>query len=133
MSGSPLDMSSGTTRLVGGRCSACSAVMFPLRKRCAACAGGQVARMLLPTRGTLWTYTVQRFMPPSPPYRDSTENFTPFGVGYVQLDDIVRVESRLIGDPETFRIGMALQLVPLLDTEGEPIFAFAPVHEEACS
>jgi uncharacterized protein len=130
MSGSPLDMSSGTTRLVGGRCSACSAVMFPLRKRCAACAGGQVARMLLPSRGTLWTYTVQRFMPPSPPYRGSTETFTPFGVGYVQLDDLVRVESRLIGDPETFRIGMALQLVPLLDVDSEPIYAFAPVHEE---
>jgi uncharacterized OB-fold protein len=130
MSGSPLDMSSGTSRLVGGRCSACSAVMFPLRKRCAACAGSQVARILLPSRGTLWTYTVQRFMPPSPPYRGSTETFTPFGVGYVQLDDIVRVESRLVGDPETFRIGMALQLVPLLDTEGEPIYAFGPVHEE---
>ena len=130
MSGSPLDMSSGTTRLVGGRCSACSAVMFPLRKRCAACAGGRVDRMLLPSRGTLWTYTVQRFMPPSPPYRDSTENFTPFGVGYVQLDDLVRVESRLIGDPETFRIGMEMQLVPLLDIDSEPIYAFAPVPEE---
>jgi uncharacterized OB-fold protein len=130
MSGSPLDMSSGATRLVGGRCSACSAVMFPLPKRCAACAGSQVARMLLPSRGTLWTYTVQRFMPPSPPYRGSTETFTPFGVGYVQLDDIVRVESRLIGDPDTFSIGMALQLMPLLDVDGEPIYAFAPVHEE---
>ena len=130
MSGSPLDMSSGATRLVGGRCSACSAVMFPLPKRCAACAGSQVARMLLPSRGTLWTYTVQRFMPPSPPYRGSTETFTPFGVGYVQLGDIVRVESRLIGDPDTFSIGMALQLMPLLDVDGEPIYAFAPVHEE---
>jgi uncharacterized OB-fold protein len=133
MSGSPLDMSSGTMRLVGGRCSACSAVMFPLPKRCAACAGSQVARMLLPSRGTLWTFTVQRFMPPSPPYRGSAETFTPFGVGYVELGDLVRVESRLLGDPETFRIGMALQLVPLLDTEGEPIFAFTAVHEEAAS
>ncbi len=130
MSGSPLDMSSGITRLVGGQCKACSAVMFPLRRRCAACASSQVARKLLPSRGTLWTYTVQRFMPPSPPYRGTTETFTPFGVGYVQLDDIVRVESRLVGDPETFRIGMALQLVPLLDVDGEPIYAFAPVHEE---
>jgi uncharacterized OB-fold protein len=130
MSGSPLDMSSGTMRLVGGRCSACSAVMFPLPKRCAACAGSQVVRTLLPSRGMLWTFTVQRFMPPSPPYRGSTETFTPFGVGYVQLDDLVRVESRLIGDPETFRIGMEMQLVPLLDIDSEPIYAFAPVPEE---
>ena len=50
--------------------------------------------------------------------------------GYVQLDDLVRVESRLVGDPETFRIGMALQLVPLVDVDAEPIYAFAPVHEE---
>jgi uncharacterized OB-fold protein len=127
---SPLDMSSGSTRLVGGRCAACSAVTFPLRKRCAGCAGSDVVRKLLPSRGTLWTYTVQRFPPPSPPYLGSAETFTPFGVGYVELDDMIRVESRLIGDPETFRIGMALELVPLLDGDGEPIYAFAPVHEE---
>jgi uncharacterized OB-fold protein len=101
-----------------------------LPKLCAACASSQVTRTLLPSRGTLWTFTVQRFMPPSPPYRGSVEAFTPFGVGYVQLDDLVRVESRLIGDPETFRIGMALQLVPLLDVDSEPIYAFAPLPEE---
>ena len=130
MTDSPLDMSSGTTRLVGGECAACSAVMFPLRKRCTACAGSEVVRRLLPSRGTLWTYTVQRFAPPSPPYLGSAETFAPFGVGYVELDDVVRVESRLIGDPETFRIGMVVELVPLLDVDGEPIYAFAPVSED---
>jgi uncharacterized OB-fold protein len=130
MSESPLDVSSGTTRLVGGTCAVCSEVMFPFRKRCTACAGTEIARTLLPNRGTLWTYTVQGFMPPSPPFRGSTvETFLPFAVGYVELGDIVRVESRLIGDPETFRIGMELELVPL-DVDGESLYAFAPIQAE---
>jgi uncharacterized OB-fold protein len=133
MSDSPLAVSSGTTRLIGGLCAACSTVMFPLRERCSACAGTEVTRTSLPSRGTLWTYTVQGFMPPSPPFRGATpETFEPFGVGYVELDGLVRVESRLVGDPKTFRIGMELELVPL-DVDGESLYAFAAIAEETSS
>jgi len=133
MSESPLDFSAGSACLVGGRCAACSAVVFPLRKRCVVCASTEVSRALLPDRGTLWTYTVQRFMPPSPPYAACTpEKFTQFGVGYVELDGVVRVESRLFGDPETFYIGMELKLVTL-DLGGQAQYAFAPVDAAGLS
>jgi uncharacterized OB-fold protein len=133
MSDSPLDASSGAARLIGGRCATCATVMFPFRERCTACASTEILRTPLPTRGTLWTYTVQGFMPPSPPFRGSTpDTFEPFGVGYVELDGLVRVESRLVGDPATFRIGMPLELVPL-DVDGESLYAFAAIAEETAS
>ena len=38
-------------------------------------------------------------------------SFEPFGVGLVQLDDVVRVESRLTErDPERLDFGMAVEL-----------------------
>ena len=50
---------------------------------------------LLARRGTLWTWTVQRFRPKSPPYAGRPEEFEPYGVGYVELPGEVRVEARL--------------------------------------
>jgi uncharacterized OB-fold protein len=101
--------------------------MFPLRSRCPACASAAVERILLPDRGTLWTWTVQGFRPPSPPYAGSRSGeFVPFGVGYVELPGLLRVESRLVGDTRELQIGMELQLVEL-DVGGETLYAFAPV------
>ena len=56
----------------------------------------------------------------------------PFGVGLVQLDDVVRVEARLTeSDPAKLDFGMEveLQIVPFyVDADGDEImtFAFAP-------
>jgi len=36
----------------------------------------------LPPSGTLWSYTVQRFRPKSPPYR-GPEPFEPYALGYI--------------------------------------------------
>jgi uncharacterized OB-fold protein len=61
-------------------------------------------------------------------------SFEPFGVGLVQLDDVVRVESRLTeSDPEKLEFGMEVELriVPFcVDGDGNEIitFAFAPVE-----
>jgi uncharacterized OB-fold protein len=101
--------------------------MFPLRARCSACASAGVERILLPARGTLWTWTVQGFMPPSPPYADhSNGEFVPFGVGYVELPGLLRVEARLVGAPHELQIGMELELVEL-ELGGEMLYAFAPL------
>jgi len=48
----------------------------------------------LPARGTVWTWTAQRF-PVKPPFR-APEPFEPFALGYVDLG-VVRVEARLVG------------------------------------
>ena len=120
-------------RLRGGRCTACGAVAFPLPSSCARCTSTDVEEDLLPRRGTLWSWTVQRF-PPKEPYL-LTDTFQPYGVGYVDLGDVV-VESRLTtADPELLWIGepMELQVVPFApggDGEQLVTFAFAPAAEE---
>jgi uncharacterized OB-fold protein len=81
----------------------------------------------LATRGTLWTWTVQGFPPKSPPYHpDEAMAFQPYGVGYVELPDQVRVEARLTeSDPDRLRIGMTMELV-IVPFGDQVTFAFAP-------
>jgi uncharacterized OB-fold protein len=67
----------------------------------------------LPGRGTLWTWTIQHFMPKAPYKSNETaQTFRPYGVGYVELPGGVRVEGRLTeNDPAKLRIGMAMDVV----------------------
>jgi uncharacterized protein len=106
-------------RLVGSACRACGTVTFPAQGSCPRCAGVDVERRPLATRGTLWTYTVQRF-PPKPPYRGPVDGFRPYAVGYVALPDGVLVEGRLVVDdvdrPGSLQIGQEMELV------AEPVF-----------
>ena len=62
----------------------------------------------LGNEGTLWTWTIQSFMPKTPYHTDETpETFTPYGVGYVELACGLKVESRLRENtPEQLTIGM---------------------------
>ncbi len=121
-------------QLIGGRCSACSAVTFPAQGSCARCGSLDVVDELLPRRGTLWTFTTQEFLPKEPYAGGETaETFRPYGVGLVQLGDVVRVEARLTeADPEELRIGMEMELriVPFrTDDDGTEVmtYAFRPV------
>jgi len=93
-----------------------------------------MAELPLPRQGSLVSWTTQEF-PPSFDYMgDPTgTSFKPFGVGLIQLDDVVRVESRLTeSDPEKLDFGMEVELriVPFyVDEDGNEImtFAFAPI------
>ena len=126
--GSPLELGDGPPRLEAGRCGGCGEVTFPLRARCPAC-GGDLERVLLPPRGTLWTWTTQGFEPPTPPFRPDAhaDEFVPFAVGYVEFDGFLRVEGRLTEpEPGRLRIGMPMEVVAL--ERGDHVtFAFAPV------
>ncbi len=92
-----------------------------------------MSELLLPTHGTLVSWTTQGF-PPTIDYRGDLTgaSFEPFGVGLVQLDDVVRVEARLTeADPAKLDFDMAVELriVPFYtDRNGDEIvtFAFAP-------
>jgi uncharacterized OB-fold protein len=126
----PLDFSEGGPRLVGGRCGACDEVLFPLRPRCPRCASAEVERIMLPDRGTLWTWTIQGFEPKAP-YASAQEEFVPFGVGYVELEGHLRVETRLTtADPDELVIGMPVVLTAFEDG-GRMLYAFAPAEDEA--
>lgn len=87
-------------------------------------------RIELPDRGSLWSFTIQRFRPKSPPYA-GPEAFQPYAVGYVALGDAIIVESRLVGAAfEDLRIGMALRLTlepfVLATDETRLTYAFTP-------
>lgn len=120
-------------QLIGSRCGACEATTFPIQQRCPRCSSGEMSDMNLPRSGTLVAWTTQGF-PPGAPYKGPTgKDFVPFGVGLVQLDNVIRVEARLTeNDPEKLQFGMQVELtmVPFTtDDEGNEIltFAFQPV------
>ena len=82
-------------QLIGSTCGNCGATTFPVQQRCPKCSAGEMSDVLLPRRGTLVAWTTQGF-PPGAPYKGPTgKDFVPFGVGLVQLDDVIRVEGRL--------------------------------------
>jgi uncharacterized protein len=121
-------------QLIGSRCANCGIVTFPKQDSCPRCASTEMDDQLLPRRGWLWAWTTQEFPPPSPPYAGPTgDAFAPFGVGYVELDGEVKVETRLTeADPEDLSIGMEMELVVLpfrTDDDGNEVvtFAFRPV------
>jgi uncharacterized OB-fold protein len=87
----------------------------------------------LPAEGTLWSYTVQRFRPKTPPYigADDEGSFTPFALGYVEFPGQVIVEGRiLIEDTSSLRIGLPMRvaLEPFATSSRGEVsnFAFKP-------
>ena len=115
--------------LLASRCRQCGIATFPAAESCMACSGQDVSIEELPHKGTLWTWTVQQFMPKSPYHSNETpETFKPYGVGYVELPGGVRVEGRLTeNDPKKLHIGMEMEL--LFDTyrveeNGDEVISF---------
>ena len=126
---------SDSPRLLGSRCQACKRVEFPARQACMACGCDRVEIEELPGRGTLWTWTIQRFMPKSPyDSGETAESFEPYGVGYLELPGAVRVEGRLTeNDPAKLHIGMEMDVVFDSWTRGAQgdeviTYAFKPVE-----
>jgi uncharacterized protein len=127
---------SAELRLRASRCDSCSFVTFPAQDACPSCGGDAVTPTELSQRGTLWTYTRQRFQPKNPPYagREPANEFQPFGVGFIELPE-GRIEARIAGRfDQDLRIGMAMELtvVPFTtDEDGTEVltYAFRPVDE----
>lgn len=88
-------------------------------------------RILLSPKGTLWSWTVQRFRPKSPPFHgDDGDAFAPFYLGYVEFPEGIIVEGRIDAhvDIDKLCIGMAMAVtaVPIFaDDRGEEIYAHA--------
>ena len=86
--------------------------------------------MSCPLDGTLWTFTTQEFALKEP-YKgvDEEGSFEPFGLGYIELPEKVKVETRLTeSDPERLRIGMEMELVfvpAYRDPDGTEVLTFA--------
>ena len=119
-------------QLIGSKCAQCGIVTFPVQSSCPRDASTDMEEYLLARRGRLWAWTTQEFPPPSPPYTGPTgDAFVSYGVGYVELGNEVRVETRLT-ETEGLRIGMDMELVLVpfrTDADGNEVvtFAFRPV------
>lgn len=115
--------------LIGGRHRETGRIAFPCPDD-----GARWEAVDLPRRGTLWSWTVQRFRPKSPPYT-GPEEFTPFAIGYVELPGATIVETQLTGvDFDRLTIGMAMELTTIAfstDANGNEVrlYAFTPVTE----
>jgi uncharacterized OB-fold protein len=98
-------------QLIASKCSRCSEVSFPKQDSCPNCTSNSTEEVLLGRRGSLWTWTIQNF-PPPPPYTGNVDPFTPYGIGYIELPEGIRIESRLTAsDPQALEIGMEMELV----------------------
>lgn len=114
-------------QLIGGRDTTSGRIVFPCP------ANDRFEPVALPQEGTLWSYTIQRFRPKSPPY-SGPEAFSPWAIGYVELPGATIVEARIVGvDFEDIAIGMKLHLTatPLDpdDPSSPAIPAFAPAGD----
>lgn len=116
-------------QLIGSRCGACWATTFPVQQRCPRCSAAEMTELLLPRRGTLVAWTTQGF-PPGAPYKGANgENFVPFGVGLVELGNVIRVEGRLTeNDPAKLEFGQEVELTMIpftTDADGNEVVTFA--------
>jgi uncharacterized OB-fold protein len=118
-------------RLIGGRCGACGALSFPVRTGCARCGSTDVTQHELGSRGTLWTWTSQGFVPKEPFAGNvgTGPDALPWYVGLVELPGELRVESLLVDVSEDIlRIGMPVRLVVVpfrRDEDGDELLTFA--------
>ena len=115
----------GIPHLIGARCPGCRTYVFPPRAgKCPnpECAGDDLEPAALSRRGTLWSYTENRYQPP-PPYPQA-DPFEPFAIAAVHLatEGIIALgkvaEGALAAD---LKVGMEMELttMPLYtDDEG---------------
>ena len=113
-------------RLIGGRHRESGRVVFPCPP------DTDYEPWPLRRRGKLWSWTIQRYRPKSPPYA-GPEAFAPWAVGYVELPNETIVEARLVDlDFTDIAIGMDMELtqVPLDPESADPVLipAFRPAE-----
>ena len=114
-------------RLIGGRERATGRIVFPCPP------GDGYEPYPLHREGRVWSYTIQRFRPKSPPYA-GPENFEPYAVAYIELPGELIVEGRLVNVGfEAIDVGMKVRLTqipldPSKGADGVLIHAFEPAE-----
>ena len=89
--------------IVGGSCTACGFVTLGVREICPECwAEGTMQDVPIGRSGRLYTYTVIHQLPPG--------YDAPFAVGYVDLEDGIRVFAHIENRPECLLVDRRLRL-----------------------
>jgi uncharacterized OB-fold protein len=121
-------------RLLGSRCPACGEHFYPRRLVCAKCLHEGCEDVVLSPTGTLWTYTYVHV----PLFAKKDAKIDAYGVGQVDLPEGPRIQAILVGGPDDFEIGMALELdTEALRQDGDGndivIYRFRPVGAEGAA
>jgi uncharacterized OB-fold protein len=91
-------------RIVGTRCKKCRKLHFPPRADCSDCLSSAIEWIPLSGKGRLITYTTAYFAP---------AGFeAPYTLALAELEEGVRVFTRMSKDIEEVKIGMSVELVP---------------------
>ncbi len=111
-------------RLCGSRCPVCGRAAFPRHDVCPSCGAAGCEPVRLGPRGRLWAWTTVTSRPPG--YGGPV----PYGFGVVELDDGLRVVTRLALPLDDARFGrpMHLRIVEVRGEDGEAFttWEFAP-------
>ena len=97
-------------RLIAGRRKDSGEMRFPIPRGADAALYDAVE---LQGEGKLWSFTVQRFRPKTPPYigADDDKSFVPYAVGYVEFEGQVIAEGRILtSDFSTLKIGQTMKV-----------------------
>jgi uncharacterized protein len=107
--------------LIGGKCSSCLAVVFPVQSVCPRCTGQDIVETPLSRRGKLFTYTEVHQKPPD--YHGPV----PYLIGRVQLPEGVFVLAQLKARKDDLRINMNMEMVvePICrDEDGKEVMGY---------
>ncbi len=102
-------------RLLGSRCTACGTYFFPKETfacRNPGCGGSALEETPLSSRGTLWSFTDNRYAPP-PPFV-AGDPFEPYAVAAVELEHEKMVVLGQVAcgvRTEQLAVGMEMELV----------------------
>ena len=127
----------GTATLVGNQCADCGETYFPAASGCTRCTSTNLSRFNFGRHGTLWTWTIQSFLPKTPYNSGETDaTFKPYGVGYIEMPCGIKIESRLsVGVAHKLNIGMPMTMS--LKTYGKTpegadlvTFVFSPAESD---
>lgn len=116
-------------RLIGGKDRETGRIVYP----CPDAPTHEPVPLL--REGTVWSWTVQRFRPKSPPYA-GPDAFAPWVVAYVELPGQVIVQARLVNVAfEDLRVGLPVRFAPApldpADPAGVLVPAFGPMEAAA--
>lgn len=101
----------GGAKVLGSRCAACGTPYFPKLPACnnPACPGSKMEPCEFGGRGTVWSYSVADFPPPSPHKYD--QPFKPYAIAVVDLDSGLRLVGQMVDAPAAVSVGAAVELV----------------------
>lgn len=107
----------GQPHLIGAKCPRCGTYVFPPRTtNCPnpACDSDELELVPMSRRGTLWSYTENRYPPPAP--YPASDPFEPFAVAAVQLaTEGLIVLGKVVADIRAadLKVGMEMELTTM--------------------